>query len=114
VLLRELLRRLDPGVGAPPDVVGLEDEGRLRPLPTALRVAPVRPAADAALASGARSLVGLFGRLRVAALTPEEWRVLDPAGDSLRDVDTRDDLPPGPDAGAAPRRPTAPPEGGPA
>jgi hypothetical protein len=37
--------------------------------------------------------VGLFGRLRAGTLRPERWRELDPAGDSLRDVDTRDDLP---------------------
>lgn len=93
-LLRELLRRLDEGAGgAAPDVVGLDEDGQLRPLPVALRVASVRPAADVALAAGTRSLVGLFGRLRVETLAPEQWRALDPAGDSLRDVDTRDDLP---------------------
>jgi molybdopterin-guanine dinucleotide biosynthesis protein A len=93
-LLRELLRRLDAGAGgAALDIVGLEEDGRLRPLPVALRVASVRPAADAALAAGTRSLVGLFGRLRVETLAPDQWRALDPRGDSLRDVDTRDDLP---------------------
>jgi molybdopterin-guanine dinucleotide biosynthesis protein A len=94
-VLRELLTRLDAGTdGAAFDVVGLEEDGRLRPLPAALRVATVGPASEEALRSGARSLVGLFGRLRVLVLAPEEWRALDPAGDSLRDVDTRDDLPP--------------------
>jgi len=96
LLLRELLRRLDTGTGGPPlDVVGLEEDGKLRPLPVALRVATVRPAADVALAAGTRSLVGLFGRLRADTLDPAKWRPLDPAGDSLRDVDTRDDLPSG-------------------
>lgn len=94
-LLRELLRRLEAGTdGAAFDVVGLEEGGQLRPLPVALRVATVRPAADVALASSTRSLVGLFGRLRVEMLAPKQWRALDPAGDSLRDVDTPDDLPP--------------------
>jgi molybdopterin-guanine dinucleotide biosynthesis protein A len=96
-LLRELLRRIDPGTDFDDpafDVVGLEENGQLRPLPVALRVATVRPAADVVLASGTRSLVGLFGRLRVENLAPEQWRPLDPRGDSLRDVDTRDDLPP--------------------
>jgi molybdopterin-guanine dinucleotide biosynthesis protein A len=96
-LLRELLRRLgaDAGAhGATFDVVGLEEDGQLRPLPAALRVATARPAADVALASGTRSLIGLFGRLRVERLTPREWGPLDPQGDSLRDVDTRDDVPP--------------------
>jgi len=93
-LLRELLRRLDAGAGgAAPDVVGLEEDGQLRPLPVALRVATVGPAAGVALTGGTRSLVGLFGGLRVGTLSSDRWRVLDPAGDSLRDIDTRDDLP---------------------
>ncbi len=93
-LLRELLRRLAPEAGGPQlDVVGLEDDGRLRPLPVALRVATVGPAARTALDGGTRSLVGLFGRLRAGSLGPELWRELDPAGDSLRDVDTPGDLP---------------------
>jgi molybdenum cofactor guanylyltransferase len=92
-LLRELLRRLTPEAGGPPlDVVGMEDDGRLRALPVALRAATTGPAAEAALAAGTRSLVGLFGRLRAGTLRPELWRELDPAGESLRDVDTRDDL----------------------
>jgi molybdopterin-guanine dinucleotide biosynthesis protein A len=94
-LLRELLRRLDAGTdGAAFDVVGLEEDGQLRPLPAALRVATARLVADVALASGTRSLMSVFGRLRVHRLTPVEWGALDPAGDSLRDVDARDDLPP--------------------
>jgi len=93
-LLRELTRRLTPEADGPPlDVVGLEEDGRLRPLPVALRLATAGPAAVVALAGGTRSLVGLFGRLRAGTLGPEQWRPLDPAGDSLRDVDTRDDLP---------------------
>lgn len=93
-LLRELLRLLTPEAGGPPlDVVGLEEDGRLRPLPVALRVATAGPAVGVALAGGTRSLVGLFGRLRAGTLGPERWRELDPAGDSLRDVDTRDELP---------------------
>jgi molybdopterin-guanine dinucleotide biosynthesis protein A len=93
-LLAELLLWLDPEVGEPSlDVVGLEEDGQLRPLPVALRVATVGPAAGVALTGGTRSLVGLFGGLRVCTLSSDRWRVLDPAGDSLRDIDTRDDLP---------------------
>jgi len=93
-LLRELVRRLTPGAGGSSlDVVGLEEDGRLRPLPIALRVATARPAVGVALAGGTRSLVGLLARLRAGALGPEQWRALDPDGASLRDVDTRDDLP---------------------
>jgi hypothetical protein len=39
----------------------------------------------------AGSLVGLFERLRVGTLEPERWRVLDPQGTPLRDVDTPED-----------------------
>jgi molybdopterin-guanine dinucleotide biosynthesis protein A len=98
VLLRDLVRRLDAGTdGVAFDVIGLGEDGRLRPLPVALRVATVGAASEEALESGTRSLVGLFGRLRVLVLAPDEWRALDPAGDSLRDVDTRADLPRGGD-----------------
>ena len=93
-LLAELLLWLGPEAEGPPlDVVALEQDGRLRPLPSAVRVGTAGPAAAAALAAGTRSLLGLFGALRVGTLGPERWRALDPAGDSLRDVDTRDDLP---------------------
>lgn len=93
-LLAELLLWLGSEAGGPPlDVVALEQDGRLRPLPAALRVATVGPAAEAALAGGTRSLVGLFARLRAGSLAAERWRTIDPTGDSLRDVDTRDDLP---------------------
>jgi molybdopterin-guanine dinucleotide biosynthesis protein A len=93
-LLRELLRRLAPEAGGRPlDVVGLEEDGQMRPLPVAIRVGTVGPAAGAALAGGTRSLVGLFGRLRAGSLGAERWRELDPEGDSLRDVDTPGDLP---------------------
>jgi hypothetical protein len=37
--------------------------------------------------------VGLFARLRVETLAPKEWRELDPGGQSLLDIDHRDDLP---------------------
>ena len=48
----------------------------------------VGPAAAAMVDDEAGSLVGLFERLRVGTLEPERWRVLDPPGTSLRDVDT--------------------------
>jgi molybdopterin-guanine dinucleotide biosynthesis protein A len=92
-LLAELLLRLGPAADGPTlDVVALEVGGRLRPLPSAVRVAVVGPAAAVALAGGTRSLVGLFAQLRAGVLGPEHWRRLDPVGDSLRDVDTPDNL----------------------
>ncbi len=91
-LLVELLRLVAPGSGPALDAVALEDAGQLRPLPCALRVAVARPAAAAALEAGTRSLVGLLGRVRTGILPPERWRLLDPSGASLRDVDRPADL----------------------
>ncbi len=91
-LLAELLLWLDADADPPLDVVALEDEGALRPLPSALRVATVRAAAAYALDGGTRSLLGLFERLHVGAVAGDRWRELDPGGGSLRDVDTPDDL----------------------
>jgi molybdopterin-guanine dinucleotide biosynthesis protein A len=79
--------------GAEPDVVALEDGNRLWPFPVALRVATVRPAAEAGLEGPDLRLFTLFGRLRIARVPEARWRALDPAGDSLRDVDTPRDLP---------------------
>jgi molybdopterin-guanine dinucleotide biosynthesis protein A len=73
------------------DVVVLSDRGSIRPSPAALRVSTVGPAAAAMVDDVAGSLVGLFERLRVGTLEPERWRVLDPQGTSLRDVDTPED-----------------------
>ncbi len=93
-LLTELLLWLGSDDDGPLlDVVGLEEDGQLRPLPTAVRVASARPAAVTALAGGTRSLTGLFAQLRAGTLGPERWRRLDPAGESLLDVDTPGDLP---------------------
>jgi molybdenum cofactor guanylyltransferase len=92
-VLRALLDVLGGDVARqPPDVAALEDGESLWPFPVALRVATVRPAAEAALASTDRRLFALFGRLHVARVPEAHWRALDPAGDTLRDVDTRDDL----------------------
>lgn len=83
----------DPGRPDGPDVAVLADGDSLWPFPVALRVATVRPAAAAALVGPDRRLFTLFGRLRVARVPEARWRALDPGGDTLRDVDTRDDIP---------------------
>ena len=91
-LLDELLLWLDSTMGSHAlDVVLLSDRGTIRPLPAALRVSSVGPAAAAMLDDEAVSLVGLFERLRVGTLEPDRWRVLDPQGVSLSDVDTPED-----------------------
>ena len=93
-ILAELLLWLGRDTAGPPlDAVALAEDGLLRPLPAALRVATSRPVAEALLLAGSRSLLDLFERLRVGTLEPERWRILDPDGASLRDVDTPADLP---------------------
>jgi molybdopterin-guanine dinucleotide biosynthesis protein A len=93
-ILGELLLWLGQEADGPPlDAVALAEDGRVQPMPAALRVATVRPMVAALLDAETRSLVGLFERLRVGTLEPEHWRVLDPDGASLRDIDTPDDLP---------------------
>lgn len=83
----------EPGRPEAPDVVALADGDSLWPFPVALRVATLRPAASAALTGRDLGLFTLFDRLRVARVPEARWRALDPGGDSLRDVDTRNDLP---------------------
>jgi molybdopterin-guanine dinucleotide biosynthesis protein A len=74
------------------DLVILAGPGAVQTMPSALRVAPALAAARDALASGARALRGLHDRLRVTSLPETAWRVLDPAGATLRDIDTIADL----------------------
>lgn len=64
------------------------------PLPMALRPGAARAAIDAILGStaGRRSLRALLDAVPAASVAPETWRPLDPAGATLRDVDTPDDL----------------------
>jgi molybdopterin-guanine dinucleotide biosynthesis protein A len=94
-VLRALLDELgDAETPDPPDVAVLGDGESLWPFPVALRTTTVRPAVARALAGSDRRLFTLFGRLRLARVPEARWRDLDPGGDSLRDVDTRDDLSP--------------------
>ena len=63
------------------------------PLPMAVRPAAARTAVDAILASGGRrSLRALLAAVPAAELDAESWRMLDPSGATLRDIDTPTDL----------------------
>jgi molybdopterin-guanine dinucleotide biosynthesis protein A len=101
-LLLAMLRYAAPGGGIVVDAVALEQEGRIRPLPCALRVATAAPAATAALAMGGGSLISFLGRLRLGMVPPERWQALDPEGASLRDIDRPGDLPGGSDLPGGP------------
>jgi molybdopterin-guanine dinucleotide biosynthesis protein A len=93
-VLAELLLWLGPDAEQPQlDAVALEEDGLVRPLPAAFRVATVHPVAAALVDGGARSLMALLDQLRVGTLPPDRWRMLDPTGASLRDVDTPGDIP---------------------
>ena len=71
----------------------LADGERARPLPLAVRRSAAATAAGRLLADGERRLRALLERLDVEVIPEERWREDDPAGDSLRDIDTPDDLP---------------------
>ncbi len=74
------------------DAVVLDDAGRIRPLPLAIRVGSATAAATAALDRGARSLHALLDGVRVDVVTESDWRVLDPEGATLKDIDRPVDL----------------------
>jgi molybdopterin-guanine dinucleotide biosynthesis protein A len=65
---------------------------RRQVLPLAVREHAAARAARAAVDAGDRSLVGFIDRLRTLELPAGEWRSLDPAGETLADVDTPADL----------------------
>ena len=70
----------------------LEHDGRGRPLPMALRREPGMATASALFAGGERRLRALLEAMSAAVLPEAAWRAIDPAGDTLRDVDTEADL----------------------
>jgi molybdopterin-guanine dinucleotide biosynthesis protein A len=99
-LVPDVLRLLIGGVGSAPGRPGAEaallatsaHQG-LRPLPAALTRAAVLAHAPDVLARGERSLRGLIAHLDTALIPEAAWRVHDPEGRSLRDVDRPQDLP---------------------
>ena len=77
----------DPALGA----AYLESEP-LHPLPMAVRRSTVLPAAERLLAANRRSLRALVDAVASASVPASRWRAVDPAGESLRDIDTPADL----------------------
>lgn len=74
------------------DAVAPVRRGRLVPLPSALRLGAALPVARHVVASGERSLRGLFANLRTHELPEGDWRPFDPEARSLLDIDRPDDL----------------------
>jgi molybdopterin-guanine dinucleotide biosynthesis protein A len=91
-VLTAMLDRLaaDPEVDAV--LLQAPDAPHRQVLPLALREHAAVRAARAALEAGDRSLTGFVDRLRTIELPAQEWEALDPAGDTLVDVDRPADL----------------------
>lgn len=94
-LVPAVLRLLVERLAAEPALAAMTlAAARPAPLPAAVRPDVVRAAVDAILDSGGRrSLLAPLGIVPSATLAAEEWRALDPEGDTLRDIDTPADLP---------------------
>jgi molybdopterin-guanine dinucleotide biosynthesis protein A len=71
----------------------LADDAGPRPLPLAARPEAARAATERLLAGGERRLRVLLGELDVRVIGPAAWRIDDPNGETLRDVDVPGDLP---------------------
>ena len=88
-VLELLVRELTLG-GA--DAVALASAGYHVQLPCAVNVVVARPVAARLVAGGERSITALLRELRTGVIGEERWRLLDPEGRSLRDVDRPSDL----------------------
>ncbi len=81
------------------DAVVLVSRGDRPPLPAVVRTGATTDVARQLVGDGERRLRSLFERLPTRALEEDEWRPLDPVGDTLFDVDLPSDL-----DGSRPRR----------
>ena len=70
----------------------LEQDGRPRPLPMAVRREPALATADRLIGAGERRLRALASGLTAHVIPESTWRVMDPGGLTLRDVDIPADL----------------------
>ena len=91
-LVTAVLRRMVASLGQG-DAVVLEHGGHHRPLPLVVRRPVALETAEARLAAGDRRLRALPESLDAAVLAETVWRQDDPEGDTIRDIDTPDDLP---------------------
>jgi molybdopterin-guanine dinucleotide biosynthesis protein A len=92
-----VLTRLVATLGNSVDLALLAVSGEPVPLPMAVRRDVALAAAQGSLAAGERRLRGLLGVLRAAVIAEATWRLDDPDGETLRDIDTPADLAPGTD-----------------
>jgi len=87
-----VLARLLEALGPSTEVALLELDGRALPLPMALRPAAAMAVAGRLLASGERRLRALPEALAAHVIAEATWRLDDPGGATLRDIDTQADL----------------------
>jgi molybdopterin-guanine dinucleotide biosynthesis protein A len=90
-VLRALLHELTRSRGTVEAAV-LVRQGAGRPLPAALRNGAATQATRRLLGQDERRLRALLRELRTSEIPEADWRSLDPDGDTLRDVDTPEDL----------------------
>jgi molybdopterin-guanine dinucleotide biosynthesis protein A len=88
-VLGAMLRALDNSEHV---LVALEYRGRIQPLPLAVRVGATTPLARRLLGTGERNLRSLLTSTGAARLPEIDWRPLDPAAETLTDIDTPGDL----------------------
>jgi molybdopterin-guanine dinucleotide biosynthesis protein A len=74
------------------DAVVLETDDRPRPLPMVLRRDPGFAAAERLLGAGDRRLRAILEALETRIVPEAVWRMLDPKGRTIRDIDTQADL----------------------
>lgn len=74
------------------ELVALQDGDKVRPLPCVLRTCSATAKVEAMVDTGQRQLRALLSELRVAAVPETVWRILDPSGGSLRDIDRPGDM----------------------
>lgn len=88
-----VLRLLAQRLAANPDAgVATLEADPMPSLPMAVRAATARPWVDGLLADDRRALRGLLDRLPGLVVPAMAWRALDPAANTLRDVDRPGDL----------------------
>lgn len=75
------------------DAAVLADETGPRPLPMAIRPSVAGPVVERLIAGGERRLRALIDELDAVVIPPAVWGLDDPAGATLIDIDTPDDLP---------------------
>ncbi|MES2209980.1 MAG: molybdenum cofactor guanylyltransferase [Chloroflexota bacterium] len=87
-----VLRRLASTAGPDRPAVTLEVPRRVQPLPMAMLVEFARPAVAALLRADERSLRALLREMKAASLPAPVWLSLDPAGDTVVDIDRPTDI----------------------